>query len=181
MALSDSLEFTLGETNQALHPAGSMELSLESRNQARISLGLAAEWDWLKYPTGRKPAYIKNLSETGALLCATEELSIGEPIRMVLKHQQDALWITCAGTVVRRENKIESWPGNDLTLFRYGLRLTQPIQPGLLRSLRESCTLCEFCKEKPATNSSAGSSIHDCCALCHLRLACQNLLIQQRG
>lgn len=153
-------------------------LSLVSRRKhPRFTFMRPADWDFFTEASGSKSGFIENISRGGALLCTSEAIEHRRWIRIMFREPEQNLWFTLVGRVVRREDRIESWNDQEITLYRYGLELIHPLNSVILERIQEQHSACALCGEASAQIPDTAAPGRLYCVTCHLRRACQNLLI----
>ena len=152
--------------------------SEKRRKHTRFGFQRTADWDFYTAATGAKSGYLDNLSSGGCLLRASEPIEHRRWLRMIVREEENGLWFTTVGRVMRREERMEAWDENNVTLYRYGIEFIQPLNPVILEKIRESQVCCASCGEASASIPNPAAPSELLCVLCHLRKACHNLLMQ---
>ncbi len=129
-----------------------------------------ANWDFYTESGGSKEGFIENISQGGFLLCSSELVDHRRWVRVVFREPKNNLWFTLIGRVVRREDRMESWQDDQITLYRYGVELVQPINHLVIDQLQDENTTCLVCGDLMDALDEL-----DECATCHLRKACHRL------
>ena len=148
------------------------------RKNIRYPFMKDVDWDFFTGAEGAKRGYIENVSQGGCLLRTSEPISHRRWIRLVVKDPKTSIYFTAVGRVSRCEDRMEPWGDSDITLHRQGIEFIHALNPLILDAIRSDSSPCSSC-------GSPGASIQDAqdvgriyCALCHLRKACHNLLVQ---
>jgi hypothetical protein len=162
--------------SEAIAPQTQIDLS--RRQDPRFSFSGTADWDFFTSAEGAKAGYVENISQGGCLLRASEPIEHRRWIRIVVKERSNGLWFTSVGRVIRREDKLEPWDEHTMTLYRYGVEFVHPLNPLILARIQESQSSCASCGNAEARIQDIQNSERFYCVLCHLRRACQNLLVQ---
>jgi hypothetical protein len=149
------------------------------RKNIRYPFPRQADWDFFTEGTGTKPGYIENVSQGGCLLRTMEPIEHRRWIRFAVKEEQNNLWFTSVGRIVRREDKMEPWGQDQVTLYRYGVELIHGMNPLVLSRIKESSSVCTTCGSPNASIPDLKVANRLYCVLCHLRRACQSLLVQE--
>jgi hypothetical protein len=146
------------------------------RSQPRYGFLRTADWDFFTASTGTKPGYLENISEGGCLFRTSEPIEHRRWIRFIVKDSTENLHLVLVGRVVRREDKMESWDEQNVTLHRYGVEFIQPLNPMVLSQIKKLQMNCAVCGDASAQIPDAIDSDVVYCVLCHLRRACHHLL-----
>lgn len=134
------------------------------------------DWDFYSHGRGAgRPGWITNLSRGGCLMHADEPIEHRRWIRLVVKDiGTPRLSLIVTGRVAWREDRMEAWPGETVTLHRFGIEFLQPFNPVALETLRNTVPavvpLCVHCHERRATIPNAYHPGRWSCVLCHLRM-----------
>jgi hypothetical protein len=94
---------------------------------ATIDLFWRTSWDFFSGSNGAKAGFITDLKETGCTLKTDEPIEFRRWIRMIIRDQRNQVGFTAVGRVVRCENSFEASPGSEVTLYRYRVEFTYPI------------------------------------------------------
>ncbi len=106
------------------------------RSPETIDLFWKTRWDFFSGGTGSKPGYTTDLSPTGCTLKTSEPIEFRRWIRMIIREEKQNLCFTAVGRVVRCENSFEATAGSDVTLYRYVVEFTYPLDLILALSSR---------------------------------------------
>lgn len=177
------------ENQQHERIEGEAQGSSDARKSKRFSLYRLVDWDYFSEAGGAKLGFIEDLSEGGCLLRTVQAIGHRRVIRLMIKDPVQNVWLTAVGRVIRREDKMEAIPGSGtgnqpwgVTLHRFGIQFIRPVNAVALEALRESTPSCSECGSPAAPDEAHVEELHSpgrrYCALCHLRKACHNLLIQ---
>ena len=148
----------------------SIKSSLISRRKhARYSFNRPANWDFYTESGGSKAGFIENISQGGFLLCSAELVDHRRWLRVMFREPKNNVWFTLIGRVVRREDRMESWQDDQITLYRYGVELVHPINALVIDQLQNENFTCATCGDLTDEFDL------DECATCGLRKACHNL------
>ena len=117
---------------------------ISRRKHERHTFMRPSDWDFFSEPSGPKPGFIENISTSGLLLCTSEAIDYRRWLRLIVREPHQNLWFTLVGRVVRREDRMEAWQDQQITLYRYGIELIHPLNPLVLErlqdhSLRSAC------------------------------------------
>ena len=149
------------------------------RRELRYRISWRTDWDFFTNGTGTKTGFIPNISQSGMMLCTAEAVDHRRWLRLLVKQGESNIWFTAVGRVIRCENRIEAWSPNDITVYRYGIELIHPLNAASLQVIEEFAQAgCNACGSENATIPDPMDSHRVYCVLCHLRLACHNLLVQ---
>src|SRR5262249_25070802 len=91
----------------------------------------------------------------------------------------DSLYFTAVARISRREDRLEVWEDEGITLHRYGLEFIHALNPIILEAIRRNSSPCTACGTPGATIPDLAEAGRIYCVLCQLRKACQNLLAQE--
>jgi hypothetical protein len=148
------------------------------RKSFRFEFPRTADWDFFNSGTGTKTGYIENISQGGCLLRTNDPIEHRRWVRIVVKSAHDNLWFTTVGRVIRRQEQMEAWGDSDVTLYRCGVEFIHPLNPRVLEQIQSNHLLCSVCGTRPASIPDNLVRNRQYCVLCHLRLACHQLLSQ---
>jgi hypothetical protein len=153
--------------------------SRSRRNSVRFVFRKRADWDFFSGATGAKSGYLENVSQGGCLIRTTEPIEFRRWIRLAIRDEQTQVYFTAVGRIARREDKLEAWDDEVVTLHRYGIEFIHALNPLILDCIRGLNGNCAICGD--ANGSIPDAQVPDrlYCVLCHLRKACHNLLVQE--
>jgi len=143
------------------------------RPSVRSLSGAPVSWDYFTAPEGSKRGMIRDISAQGLLLCCSAEIEERRWLRLVVRHPETNLARVLRGRVVRREAALDSWPDEQITLYRHGIELIDSLSADWVHALSDdtlgvcSCgSLVE--RKKPANLAGLADEI---CGLCFLRIS----------
>ena len=134
------------------------------------------DWDYFIASSGVKSGTIEDISGGGCLLRAAELIEHRRVVRIVAKDRSGLLLMVLVGSVVRREDKMEPCEGRGVSLYRYGIEFSQPLNPVFLEKIKNPHGHCAVCGTPSASIPDPVENDVLYCVLCHLRRACHNLL-----
>jgi hypothetical protein len=114
---------------------------------------------------------IRDISDRGLLLCCSGEIEVRRWLRLVVRHPETNLARVLRGRVVRQESALDSWPDEQITLYRHGVELIDALPEDWVRALSgDSLGVCScgslMERKKPANLAGLADEI---CGLCFLR------------
>jgi hypothetical protein len=151
--------------------------SADRRRSDRLGFHRAADWDFFTDAQGAQTGFLIDVSSSGCLLASTEVIAHRRWIRLIVKAESENIYFTAVGRVVRREDRMEQWGDRLVTLHRFGVEFIHPLNDLVLRQLATEDRSCGACGARPAQRQGEDEGPERLCVLCHLRRACQNLLI----
>jgi hypothetical protein len=149
----------------------------DTRKYPRALSGYEAKWDYFTAPSGRQSAMIRDLSAGGILLCTSQEMEVRRWVRILLQHPTLHLSMVVVGRVVRSEAALDSWPDEQITLYRHGVELLEDLPAAWLLSLTNphvstcSCGSLIHAHGLPKNKESADAAVSNACGLCALKSA----------
>lgn len=168
-----------GQKESTGSTAGSAAAS--RRQHARYPFFRTADWDFFTSGTGSKPGWLEDVSEGGCLLRTTEPVEHRRWIRLAVKQPEENLWFTAVGRVIRREDRMEAWDEQTITLYRYGIEFIHPLNTLALEKIQSNLSECAICHNRSASIPDLHEPGKVYCVLCNLRRACHSLLIQDES
>jgi hypothetical protein len=116
---------------------------------------------------------IRDISDRGLLLCCSAGIEERRWLRLVVRHPETNLARVLRGRVVRQEPALDSWPDEQITLYRHGIELIDPLAADWVRALSDETLGVCGCgslveRKKPANLAGHADEI---CGLCFLRSA----------
>lgn len=84
-------------------------------------------WDFFSESSGSKTGWTTELSSTSCLLKTSEPIEFRRWIRMVLVDENTNLSFTAVGRITKCENAFEADLGHEVTLYRYAVEFTYPL------------------------------------------------------
>lgn len=141
------------------------------RQATRVLSGAPVCWDYFTGPEGPRRGTIRDVSTRGLLLCSSHEIDERRWLRLILKHPHANLARVVLGRMVRQQAALDSWPDDQLTLFRQGIELIEELPLEWVRALgNDSLGVCACGSlvpmKKPAVPVGGADEI---CGLCHLK------------
>ena len=146
------------------------------RRHARYPFLRAIDWDFFTEGTGAKPGFVENVSQGGCMLRSSDPIDNRRWLRFIVSDPQSNVSFTAVGRVVRKEDRMEAWDDENVTLYRYGIEFIHALNPIALRWIQESCGRCTACGAPSAQIPDVTAANAVLCVMCHLRRACQNLI-----
>ena len=150
------------------------------RKSERFRFSSQVDWDYFVTPDlgslGVKSGTIEDISEGGCLLRASELIEHRRKVRIIAKESSGQLLMVLVGAIVRREDKLEPCEGRGVSLHRYGIEFTHPLNPVFLEKIKCPHGNCAVCGTPAASIPDPIENGVLYCVLCHLRRACHNLL-----
>lgn len=124
--------------------------------------GYPVIWDYFTAPNGAKRGILRQISSKDLTLCSSVEIEERRWLRLILQHPVTNLALNLKGRVIYQESTLDSWPDDQITLFRQRIELFEEIPISWIEVLSdETLTICAcgslVKKEEPA------------CGLCLLR------------
>ena len=148
------------------------------RKNVRFPYASKTDWDFFTGATGAKSGFVENVSQGGCLLRSAEPIEHRRWLRLAIRDEVTQLYFTAVGRIARREDKLEAWADGEVTLYRYGIEFIHALNPLILDRIQNQAGTCTSCGNATATIPDLNSPHKLYCVLCHLRRACQNLLVQ---
>jgi hypothetical protein len=99
----------------------------QSQGGAPIELFWRTHWDFFSGSNGTKTGYITDLREKSCTLKTSEPIEFRRWIRMMIRDARTNVCLTAVGRVVRCENSFEASVGSEVTLYRYRVEFTYPV------------------------------------------------------
>lgn len=84
-------------------------------------------WDFFSGSTGCKTGRTTELSSNSCVLKTSEPIEFRRWIRMILMDEETNLSFTAVGRITRCENSFEADLGSEVTLYRYTVEFTYPL------------------------------------------------------
>jgi hypothetical protein len=84
-------------------------------------------WDFFTGGNGTKSGHITDLKETGCTLKTSEPIEFRRWIRMMIRDSKTNVCSTAVGRVVRCQNAFEASMGSEVTLYRFVVEFTYPL------------------------------------------------------
>lgn len=89
----------------------------------------SARWDYLTEPTGRRSAWLCEITETGCVLRTAEPLDSRRWLRLAYHDEEIGLFRARSGRIIKREDRIEAVGDaydSIVTLHRYQIEFEPP-------------------------------------------------------
>jgi hypothetical protein len=112
------------------------------RKSRRYRVMQVGDWDFFTRATGAKAAFIENLSDGGCLLRTREPIEHRRWIRLMIRDSGRNVCFAVVGRVLRREDRMEAWDDHDVTLHRFGVEFTTPLNAVATRWLADAEQAC---------------------------------------
>jgi hypothetical protein len=106
-----------------------------------IELFWKTSWDFFTGGNGSKNGYTTDLKENGCTLKTSEPIEFRRWIRMIIRDERTNVCFTAIGRVVRCENTFEASVGSEVTLYRYLVEFTYPLDLTLALSSKNLSVL----------------------------------------
>lgn len=107
-----------------------------------VELFWRTTWDFFSGSNGAKTGYITDLLKTGCTLKTSEPIEFRRWIRMMIRDTRSNVTLTAVGRVVRCENAFEASIGSEVTLYKYKVEFTYPVDvANLLHAAEEAARL----------------------------------------
>jgi hypothetical protein len=108
---------------------------------APVELYWKTSWDFFSGGSGSKTGYTTDLKETSCVLKTSEPIEFRRWIRMMIRDENTNVSFTAVGRVIRCENSFEASIGSDVTLYRYVVEFTYPLDLSLALSSKNLSVL----------------------------------------
>lgn len=156
-------------------------MPLSRRRHPRFETSWETRWTLFSGGGHSAPGVLRNLSQSGALLCTLDEIDPRRWVRVLFHDTAKNVNFMAVGRANRCEPFLEPWGTDRFTLFRIGMEWVHPVHLSALHS-QENADLCSYCGNWIADGpmSVDPDSNKKRCLACQLRTACRNLLIPTR-
>ncbi|MBU6374785.1 MAG: hypothetical protein KGQ59_02205 [Bdellovibrionales bacterium] len=146
---------------------------LQIRHAKRTLSGVPVTWDYFTAPEGPQAGIVRDISSQGLMLCSSVEIEERRWLRLVLTHPIHNIARVIRGRLIRQEPALDSWPDEQITLYRHEIELIDALPQDWVEALENPALSVCRCgslleKRKPADPISLSDEI---CGLCHLRSA----------
>ncbi len=147
----------------------------DNRQWHRTLSGASISWDYFTSPEGTKRGFIRDLSPKGMMICTNTEMSERRWLRIIVRHPQESAAKVVRGRVVHQRPALDSWPDEQLTLFRQGVELLDELPQDWVAALSDerlgSCECGALVTASQNTKKPAAllDQFEGSCGLCQLR------------
>lgn len=97
-----------------------MDPRMSARKHERFDVVRKSNWDYFTAGNGTKKGFLANISKGGCLLKTTELIEHRRWLRIMVPDEDQGVWTTLVGRVIRCEHMIEAI-GGEVTIYRYGV------------------------------------------------------------
>ncbi|NDD91353.1 hypothetical protein EBZ37_04640 [bacterium] len=116
---------------------------LQVHHAKRTLSGVPVTWDYFTAPEGPRAGIVRDISSQGLMLCTSVEIEDRRWLRLVLTHPVENIARVVRGRLVRQEPALDSWPDDQITLYRQEVELIDALPQDWVEALENpSLSVC---------------------------------------